>query len=442
MDRTEGSNFIDIGGGRRGFQDQNAEAGVPGTRVTASFLNAIQEEIMAVIENAGLTADKANWQQLDAAIRKLAAKIVNDYNIPLAQLNCLPWLPIISLTQKNPPAKPAPGDMYIVPDGGNGEWSDKAGRIAEWNGSKWLFSNAKDGHGIGLPDGSVFVKVDGQYQLLRQLFQNSFDLRYSQLVAPPADTFYVIGPSGSDKNTGLKPTPEDGFATIQGAIDALSGRYITQGTITLKISPGTYEGFSVSSSLVQKWRIVGDQKNRAAYKIAAKSTINRAGIGCGAYGATYVVLQGLTFQCDAQNIVSTSGGRIDVYDCSVTGTSASTPFASYGGRLAIYGQIYITSSGGTIFDLQQGGNLIVGFKDQYVDNTAYINFNNCQSSTVFSLSGGSIGLINPYSCKFSGSITGRKYAIELNSILITYGGGSNFIPGDIAGVVGTGGQFS
>lgn len=163
MDRTEGSNFIDIGAGRRGFQDQNAEAGVPGTRVTASYLNAIQEEIMAVIENAGLTADKANWQQLDAAIRKLAAKIVNDYNIPLAQLNCLPWLPIISLTQKNPPAKPATGEMYIVPDGGNGEWSDKAGQIAEWNGSKWLFSNARDGHGIGLPDGQILQKVNGSY---------------------------------------------------------------------------------------------------------------------------------------------------------------------------------------------------------------------------------------------------------------------------------------
>lgn len=441
MDRTEGSNFIDIGAGRRGFQDQNAEAGVPGTRVTASYLNAIQEEIMAVIENAGLTADKANWQQLDAAIRKLAAKIVNDYNIPLAQLNCLPWLPVISLTQKTPPANPAPGDIYIVPDDGKSEWSDKAGRIAEWNGSKWLFSNAKDGHGIGLPDGSVFVKVDGQYQLLRQLFQNSFDLRYSQLVAPPADTFYVIGPSGSDKNTGLKPTPEDGFATIQGAIDALSGRYITQGTITLKISPGTYEGFSVSSSLVQKWEIIGDQKNRTAYRIRAKNNASRAGIGCAAFAA-YVVLRGLSFQTDAQNIVSTTGAAIDVFDCSVTATSTSTPFASYGGRLAIYGQINVTGAGGVIFDLQQGGCLDVGYKDQYLDNTAYVNFSNCQCISVFSSSGGSIATINPINCKFSGSIVGRKYTIELNAIILTYGGGANFLPGDSAGIITTGGQFS
>lgn len=163
MDRTDGQNYIDIGGGRRGFRDQNVDAGVPGTRVTAAFLNSLQEEILTVIENAGITPAAADWSQLDAAIRKVAAKTVNDYIIPLAQLNALPWLPVISLTQKKPPAKPALGDLYVVPDGGTGEWSDKGGQIAEWNGQKWLFSNSRDGHGIGLPDGQILQKVGGVY---------------------------------------------------------------------------------------------------------------------------------------------------------------------------------------------------------------------------------------------------------------------------------------
>lgn len=224
MDRTEGSNFIDIGGGRRGFQDQNAEAGVPGTRVTASYLNAIQEEIMAVIENAGLTADKANWQQLDAAIRKLAAKIVNDYNIPLAQLNCLPWLPIISLTQKTPPTKPAIGDMYVVPDNCNGEWSDKASQIAEWNGSKWLFSTAKDGHGIGLPDGSIYIKIGGKYVLPQNKTIGFSAAGSVSLNIPPSVNFlmqkYKIVEFDTEKSfnnaTGSYVCPFSGYFTISG----------------------------------------------------------------------------------------------------------------------------------------------------------------------------------------------------------------------------------
>lgn len=224
MDRTEGSNFINIGGGRRGFQDQNAEAGVPGTRVTADHLNAIQEEILAVIENAGISPDKANWKQLDDAIRKLTTKIVNDYNIPLAQLNCLPWLPVISLSQKAPPAKPAVGDIYVVPEGGNGEWSNKAGQIAEWNGSKWLFSNSTNGHGIGLPDGLFYIKIDGVYVPFRQKiigFSASGSVRKN---IPPSCNFLMQNYNKVEFDTentfnnlaGSYCCPFDGYFTISG----------------------------------------------------------------------------------------------------------------------------------------------------------------------------------------------------------------------------------
>ena len=71
MDRTSGKDNVDIGGGRRGFQDQDAVAGIAGTRVDAAFLNSIQEEILAVIEGAGLTPDAGNWQQLLMAIKHI-----------------------------------------------------------------------------------------------------------------------------------------------------------------------------------------------------------------------------------------------------------------------------------------------------------------------------------------------------------------------------------
>ncbi len=52
MDLTEGQNYIDLGDGRRGFRDQNAETGVTGTRVDAAFLNSIQEELSIVINRS------------------------------------------------------------------------------------------------------------------------------------------------------------------------------------------------------------------------------------------------------------------------------------------------------------------------------------------------------------------------------------------------------
>lgn len=69
MDRIDGAGTTDIGGGRRGFRDENLGSGIEGTEVTALWANMLQEELMAVIEQAGLVASGADWTQLLQAIR-------------------------------------------------------------------------------------------------------------------------------------------------------------------------------------------------------------------------------------------------------------------------------------------------------------------------------------------------------------------------------------
>jgi hypothetical protein len=73
MDRIAHSSHVDIGGGRRGFRSKDTVAGVPGTVATATHLNAVQEEIMAVIEAAGLVPSGANLAQLLGATHSQAA---------------------------------------------------------------------------------------------------------------------------------------------------------------------------------------------------------------------------------------------------------------------------------------------------------------------------------------------------------------------------------
>ena len=62
MDRTIGQNYITVGGKRK-FTD-----GPPGTCVEEGFLNGIQEEIVGVIEGAGLTPNANDNTQLKQAI--------------------------------------------------------------------------------------------------------------------------------------------------------------------------------------------------------------------------------------------------------------------------------------------------------------------------------------------------------------------------------------
>lgn len=72
MRRIAGQDTVELAPGKLGFRDQHTAAGVPGTEVTAQYLNDVQEEILSVVEGVGLSPDAAR-DQLYTAIRALAS---------------------------------------------------------------------------------------------------------------------------------------------------------------------------------------------------------------------------------------------------------------------------------------------------------------------------------------------------------------------------------
>ncbi|MFL5279692.1 MAG: hypothetical protein ACJ8AW_01500 [Rhodopila sp.] len=78
MDRINGSGWVDIGGGKRGFADENLATGTEGTELPADFLIDIQEELVAgLIEDLGLVPTLGNQTQVRRAIRRMAAANTN-----------------------------------------------------------------------------------------------------------------------------------------------------------------------------------------------------------------------------------------------------------------------------------------------------------------------------------------------------------------------------
>jgi hypothetical protein len=69
MDRIDHPTAVDIGGGRMGFRSKDTVAGVPGTVLTATFLNDMQEETMAMIELSGFIPDPARRDQTARVMR-------------------------------------------------------------------------------------------------------------------------------------------------------------------------------------------------------------------------------------------------------------------------------------------------------------------------------------------------------------------------------------
>ncbi len=154
MDRINGADTVDIGGGKRGFQDEDLLGPQTGTEVTAEWLNMVQEEICGIIEGAGIELDPGDWGQLAKALKLLGLS-----NGARARR----WMAVISMTTTAPPGAPAEGDAYLIPAGATDAWAAHVGKIAEWSGTAWAYVAPPDGHGISLPDGRVFERVAGTY---------------------------------------------------------------------------------------------------------------------------------------------------------------------------------------------------------------------------------------------------------------------------------------
>ncbi len=153
MDRINGADTIDIGGGRRGFRDENLVAGAAGTEVTALWLNMVQEEILKVIVEAGFVPSAGDWTQLWQALQALG----------LAPDRSRRWLGVNSMTLSSAPGAPSAGDAYLIPVGATGIWAGNVGKIAIWSGASWIYIAPTDGHGISLPDGRIFERIAGTY---------------------------------------------------------------------------------------------------------------------------------------------------------------------------------------------------------------------------------------------------------------------------------------
>lgn len=69
MDRVNGADWFDIGGGKRGFRAQNAGLGIPGTEVTDTWLNNLQEELLYLVEQLGLAPNAAITTQIAQTLR-------------------------------------------------------------------------------------------------------------------------------------------------------------------------------------------------------------------------------------------------------------------------------------------------------------------------------------------------------------------------------------
>jgi hypothetical protein len=255
--------------------------------------------------------------------------------------------------------------------------------------------------------------------------------------APPQAVFYV-DPGGNDNNSGFSPTiggPNGPFATIQGAINAIKSRYISQTGITLRCANGYYSsGFSDSVNYIASWSVIGNTGNPSLCVINATSSNPNAyvpgsppGRGVVSGGKASIYASGFTFQTYLENAASTEGGNLTLQNCYFTaptwGGGGACISAYTGGFTFVEGTCQYTAYGNCfgVFVAAFGGQIRLGYADPFANVPLVFSMAGTPSvpNGVALATGNGTVYVEPSNTAFTGVVpTGPKFQVNTGGGLI------------------------
>jgi hypothetical protein len=254
-----------------------------------------------------------------------------------------------------------------------------------------------------------------------------------------ANRTYYVRTDGSDSNDGLANTSGRAFLTIQKAINAVAAIDLSIYDVTIKLgNTGTYTGNVVVTG---PWLGTGNVTLQGDTTTPANTIVT----------------------CAVGNTIHiTAGGRLRVDAFRVQSTTANALTASVGGRIFIvngkmefgaagFGHIAVYTGGvidadyaaaaykivaGAVIHLyaELGGTISLRGSTITLTGTPAFSYAycNCVVGSKMFYDGNT----------FSGSATGTRYDINLNSVVMVSGAGATYLPGNVAGGTGTGGQYA
>src|SRR6516162_224708 len=265
--------------------------------------------------------------------------------------------------------------------------------------------------------------------------------------APPQTVFYVRT-DGNDSNDGFSNTPSHAFLTLQGAVNAIQARYISQAGVTIRVADGTYNsGIGVGGSYIAGWNVIGNTASPGNVIIVATSTnpasyVSGAPYGTGASSSVgaRLTLSGFTFQSYDPNVFAVDGGYITISNCNFTApVDGNSAIIAGGGYLFMSGTC--SFSGAThcasIFSASNSGILTLGSYNVYQVNNLTFNISGSPSvdETAGAFTSGVIGIENRAVTFTGGTPVGNQYNTSTAGGIFFSTGVTTIFPGTLAGVV-------
>ena len=247
-----------------------------------------------------------------------------------------------------------------------------------------------------------------------------------------ADRTYYVRTDGSDSNSGLADTSGGAFLTIQKAIDVVADTLdCARKNVYVQVRDGTYTAGVTMRPLVGSTviNIVGNTTTPANCIISTSGSCVNSGVrgfGINISGFKITSSAGIGVQVGI-------GGYVYQYGAMDIGSCATSHYYCRGAGSYIAITYAYTISGNAPTHMQILDQAGVGFEGIVVTLSGTRAFS---SAYIYARS---LGFATFGASSFTGSATGKRYDLTLNSAC--YAGGVT-LPGNSAGTTATGGQYA
>jgi hypothetical protein len=261
-----------------------------------------------------------------------------------------------------------------------------------------------------------------------------------------SDYEYYVRSDGSDDNNGYNDSPSGAFKTWQYAIDFVASSFDTDYNVTIIAGGSGVRQFNLTESINIKCpagngRLVlrGNPSNPSECIFSGsgthllKASHGKCLIDGFRFTSPFVNPNTIFLQCN-EGLLQFQNVDFGALTQGSVPTSQMHVYAN-GGDVQLIGNYKISGGMGLAHIFAKNGGRV--FRPDF-NATVTITNNPTFDSTIFLSAGAIYDIPN---LTWSGTTVGKKFTVELNSILRSQSSSAN-IPGSIAGVVQTGGQLN
>ena len=247
------------------------------------------------------------------------------------------------------------------------------------------------------------------------------------------ETIYVDPSNGASTNDGLAAGSGGALATMQqawnlGVLFDLNG-YV----LTIQLADDTYTDGLIANRHMHGGTVVVNGNSGTPSNVVVSTTSANA-----IQATAGVKLTVQNFQVETttagSGLISDSSSEIDVGAGMIFGACATAHMVAQNYGLIVISNAYSITGVAAYHFYATGGT--ISFSG--LSNTA----SGTLAFTVFAVATTIGSILGPSSTWTGGTLTGARYACQLNGVINTQGGGASYFPGDSSGSTATGGQYA